>query len=150
MKTTDELVRELADREAIRELTARYCDCVWRKDIDGIVNLFVGDGAFIVEGLEEEAVARGHAGLRKVYEKSIAEINARLFVHNQIFNLHGGNHATGRCYVEVFGGKASIDRIGLGFYEDEYSKSDNEWKFASRRYFLDVIDTAVSLRTFIV
>ena len=30
MKTTDELVRELADREAIRDLPIRYCDCLCR------------------------------------------------------------------------------------------------------------------------
>jgi hypothetical protein len=34
-KTTEQIVTELADREAIRELPQRYCDCVWRGDVDG-------------------------------------------------------------------------------------------------------------------
>ena len=54
METTDELVREVAAREAIRDLSARYCDCVWRKDLDGLVSLFTEDGTFVVEGLEVE------------------------------------------------------------------------------------------------
>ena len=33
MKNNDELLNELLDREAIRELPVRYCDCVWRNDM---------------------------------------------------------------------------------------------------------------------
>ncbi len=151
METTDELVREVVAREAIRNLSARYCDCIWRGDLDGLVSLFTEDGAFVVEGLEVEAVARGHAQLRKVYEKAIGELNPRLFIHSPVVDLLGGNRATGRCYAEVFSAKLGMQRVGLGYYEDEYAKVGDKWKFASRRYFLDAIDTEVSLRrTFMV
>ncbi len=150
METTDQLVRELAAREAIRDLSARYCDCIWRNDLDGLVSLFTEDGTFVVEGLEVEAISRGHAQLRKVYEKAIAEMSPRLFIHSQVVNLLGGNRATGRCYAEVFSAKLGMQRVGLGYYEDEYAKVGDEWKFGSRRYFLETIDTAVSLRTFMV
>lgn len=146
MATTDDLAREIADREAIRDLSARYCDCIWRKDLDGLVNLFTVDGSFIVEGLEVESVSRGHARLRKVYEKALAEIDPRLFIHSQIVDLLGADRATGRCYVEVFSAKYGMERVGLGYYEDQYAKVGDKWKFASRRYFLDSIDTVVSLR----
>jgi hypothetical protein len=43
MKTTDELARELSDPDAIRDLPVRYCDCLWRKDIDGLIRLFADD-----------------------------------------------------------------------------------------------------------
>jgi len=43
-----------------------------------------------------------------------------------------------------------MQRIGLGYYEDQYTKIGDKWKFASRHYFLDSIDTEVSLRTFMV
>ena len=151
METTDELVREMAAREAIRDLSARYCDCIWRHDLDGLVSLFIEDGTFIVEGLEVEAISRGRAQLRKVYEKALSELNPRLFIHSQVVDLLGGNRATGRCYAEVYSAKLGMQRVGLGCYQDEYAKVDNKWKFASRRYFLDVIDTEVSLRrTFMV
>ena len=151
MGTTDDLVREIAAREAIRDLSAQYCDCIWRKDIDGLVSLFTDDGTFRVEGLEVEASSRGHAQLRKVYEKALDELDPRLFIHSQVVDLLGAKRATGRCYVEVFSAKYGMERIGLGYYEDEYAKIGDKWKFTSRRYFLDTIDTAVSLRrTFMV
>jgi uncharacterized protein (TIGR02246 family) len=150
VEATDELVREIAAREAIRDLSARYCDCIWRQDLDGLVNLFTDDGTFVVEGLEVEAISRGHAELRKVYEKALAEISPRLFIHSHVVDLLGGNRATGRCYAEVYSAKLGMQRVGLGCYEDEYAKVGDKWKFASRHYFLNVIDTAVSLRTFMV
>ena len=36
MTPTEELVRELVDREAIRDLSDRYCDCLYRHDLDGL------------------------------------------------------------------------------------------------------------------
>lgn len=146
MKTTDELARELADHEAIRDLAARYCDYVCRADLDGLVNLFAEDGTFKVEGLEVEAIARGHADLKKVYAKSIAKLNTRLFVLNHVLDLCGEHRATGRCYVEVYSANLGMERVGLGYYDDEYVKVGDQWKFASRRYCLDVIDAGVSLR----
>ena len=37
MKTTEQLVQDLLDREAIRDLPKRYCHCVWTGDLEGIV-----------------------------------------------------------------------------------------------------------------
>jgi ketosteroid isomerase-like protein len=54
MKTTDELVRELADREAIRDLPIRYCDCISRNDLEGVVSLFTEDSSFVVKTSENE------------------------------------------------------------------------------------------------
>lgn len=151
MKTTAELVHEVVAREAIRNLSARYCDCIWRNDIESLVSLFTEDGAFIVEGLEVEAISHGRAKLREVYAKAIAELHPRLFIHSTVIELVGENRATGRCYSEVYSAKLKMQRVGLGYYEDEYVKVRDEWKFASRRYFLDAIDTEVSLRrTFMV
>ena len=151
MQTSEELLRKIVARDGIRDLSDRYCDCIWRNDIEALVSLFTEDGTFIVEGLEMEATARGPAQLRKVYKKAISEMEPRLFIHSQVIKLVDENRATGRCYSEVFSAKLKLQRVGLGYYEDEYAKVGAEWRFASRRYFLDTIDTEVSLRrTFMV
>ncbi len=138
----------LAKRSAI---FPHYCDYIWRNDLDGLVSLFTEDGTFIVEGLGVKSISRGRAQLKKVYEKAIAEMDPRLFIQSHVIDLLGENRATGRCYVEVFSAKFGMQRVGLGYYEDQYAKVGEEWKFASRRYFLENIDTAVSLRrTFMV
>ena len=134
MKSTDELVRELSDREAIRELPVRYCDCVWRNDIDGLVGLFADDAFFVVKGREREAVTKGRADLKKMYEQALGDVNPRPYIHNHVVELRGGNRAIGRCYVELRSAKSNMEWIGTGFYEDEYAKVGDFWKFASRRF----------------
>jgi hypothetical protein len=47
-KSLEQTVTELADRDQIRELPQRYCDCVWRGDVEGIVELFADDGQFTI------------------------------------------------------------------------------------------------------
>ena len=150
MKTTDELVLELADREAIRDLSVLYCDCLWRKDVDGLLGLFTDDATFVVKGIEVEAVSRGRAALKKMHEKALAETTPRLLVHNQIVNLLGGDRATGRCCVEVRNLGITMEWIGVGYFEDEYAKLGNQWKFATRYHTFDGVDNKVYLRTFIV
>jgi SnoaL-like domain len=150
MKTTEDLLRELADREAIRDLPVRYCDCLWRKDLDGVIELFTEDCTFVIKGVEVEAASRGHGDLKRMHQKALAETNPRLFVHNQIVNLLGADRATGRCCVEVRNARIGMEWIGIGYFEDRYAKIGDEWKFASRVHSFDGIDQKIWLRTFIV
>ena len=63
MKNANNLLKDLLDREAIRELPARYCDCVWRNDIPALVKLFAPDGRFSMATAAQTYVAQGHAEL---------------------------------------------------------------------------------------
>ncbi|MGD0076317.1 MAG: nuclear transport factor 2 family protein [Candidatus Binataceae bacterium] len=148
MKTTDELVRELADREAIRDLPIRYCDCLCRNDLEGLVSLFTEDGTFAAKDPENEVITRGRAELKKMYENLVSEVYPRPYIHTHIVELRSGDRATGRCYVELRSAKVAIEWVGSGYYEDSYAKVGEEWKFASRR--LIEIGMAISLRTFMV
>src|SRR5271168_2907523 len=140
MKTTDELVRELVDREAIRDLPIRYCDCLWRKDVDGLLDLFTGDATFVMKGIEVEAVSTGRAQLKRMHEKALAETTPRLLVHNQIVTLLGGDRASGRSCVDMRNMNITMEWIGLGYFEDEYAKVGNQWKFAARRHGFEGLD----------
>jgi ketosteroid isomerase-like protein len=148
MKTTDELVRELADREAIRDLPIRYCDCISRNDLEGVVSLFTEDGSFVVRNSENEVVTRGRTELKKMYENLVSNVHPRPFIHTHVVELRGADSATGRCYVELRSAKLAMEWLGSGYYEDEYTKVGEEWKFASRR--LIEIGMGPSLRTFMV
>lgn len=146
MKTTEELVRELADREAIRDLPVRYCDYLWRNDVKGYLSLFTDDGTFFAKDVENEVTARGGAELKRMFENAVREVQPRHFTHTHVINLLNGQSATGRCYVELRSGKVGLDWIGSGYYEDEYVKVGEEWKFACRRFI--EFDEAIYLRTF--
>ena len=149
MKTTQDFVRELIDREAIRDLQVLYCEFLSRKDLDGLLSLFTDEATFVIKGIEVEAVSQGRATLKKMHEKALAETTPQLFIHNQIVNLLGGDRATGRCCVEVRNMSITMELIGVGYFEDEYTKAANEWKFARRYHTFDGLDDKIYLRTFI-
>ncbi len=148
MKTTDELVRELADREAIRNLPLHYCDCICRNDLDGLINLFTENASFVVKNAENEVVTRGRRELKKMYENLISQTHPRPYTHTHVIELRNENSATGRCYVELRNAKVEMEWIGSGYYEDEYTKLRGEWKFASRR--LNEMGMTPLLRNFMV
>lgn len=133
MSGTKELLQDLLDREAIRDLPLRYCDCVWRNDIDGLVSLFARKGEFIFRNGDMEAGAQGHAALKAFYEKGL-DIAPRPFIHNHVIELKGAKKALGRCYLDLRNGKDQMRFMGAGHYDDTYVKEKGEWKFA-RRYF---------------
>ena len=87
-----------------------------------------------------------------MYESVVGNVHPQHYIHTHVVELHSGNSATGRCYVELRRVKVDADRqiewIGSGYYEDCYAKVGEEWKFVSRS--LIEIGMAIPLRTFMV
>ena len=134
-KSIEQTVLELANLEAIRELPLRYCDCVWRNDVTGIVDLFANDGAFITKGRKREHRAEGREALLKLYGGlTSGDITPRPYIHNHVVELKGDGDASGRCYVEIRDAKKNFQWGGSGFYEDTYVKLGDGWKFKSRTF----------------
>jgi hypothetical protein len=131
-KNLEAMVAELADREAIRALPQRYCDCVWRGDAAGVVDLFADDGAFIVSGGGRDRSVRGRAELLKTYSSDLSSIKPRPYIHNHVIEFSGDRRASGRCYVEVRNAADNMNLLGTGYYNDEYVKVGDQWKFQSR------------------
>jgi hypothetical protein len=131
-RTLESLVAELCDREAIRALPQRYCDCVWRGDVAGIVDLFAEDGSFIVSGGGRDRSVSGRANLLKAYGSDLSSIQPRPYIHNHVIELKGNGRASGRCYVEVRDAAHDMNMLGTGYYNDDYIKVGDEWKFQSR------------------
>jgi len=145
-KKSDELLRELADREAIRDLAVRYMDCLWREDVDGLVSLFTADGTFTAKDAEDEVVSNGRDELKKMCQRAFSQVHPRHFIHTHVLELRDVNKATGRCYVELRSATDGMAWLGSGYYEDEYVKAGEEWKFASRRFV--EMEKAIPLRAF--
>jgi ketosteroid isomerase-like protein len=145
-KPTEELIRELFDREAIRDLSNRYCDCLYRHDLDALVTLFTSNATFVVKDHESEVVNRGRAKLKRMFARLVSDANPRPVIHAQVVELHSADSASGRCYVELRTDISQVEEAGSGYYEDEYAKVGTEWKFACRRLF--AMDSTISLRTF--
>lgn len=126
-------LQDLLDREAIRDLPLRYCDCVWRDDIPALVKLFAREGEFVIRIGEQETAAKGHAALLEFYAQGLG-IAPRPFIHNHVIELEGGRKATGRCYLDLRSGKENMRFMGAGHYADTYVKEKGEWKFLRRHF----------------
>ncbi len=130
-KTTDELLAELLDREAIRDLPARYCDCVWRGDIDGLVQLFTEDGAFVIKTLEGETRVEGREALKEFYRVGLRH-QQRPLIHNLVIDLKPKGRASGRAYLDLRSARHNYELMGAGHYADEYRKLRGRWYFETR------------------
>src|SRR5215472_17041025 len=126
-KTLESIVNEMADREAIRALPQRYCDCVWREDVTAVVGLFAEDGSFTVSGGGRERTARGRSELLKTYGSDLSAIKPRPYIHNHVIELKGSGRASGRGYLEVRNAADNMKLMGTGYYNDEYVKIGDEW-----------------------
>ncbi len=129
----DQQLDGLLAREAIRDLPLRYCDCVWRDDVDGIVDLFTTDGSFIAIFNGNETASTGTEGLREFYVGGL-DMKPRPYIHNHVIELTSATTATGRCYLDLRNGSNNMEWLGAGYYEDAYTKVGDDWKFQSRRF----------------
>lgn len=131
----EQQVADLLAREAIRDLPLRYCDCVWRDDIDGIVALFTTAGSFTVLIADTETKVEGHDALREFYAGAM-DLMPRPYIHNHVVDLVADDIATGRCYLDLRSARNNMDWLGAGYYEDAYRATTDGWKFASRRFYV--------------
>ena len=140
-KRLDELehrVNELAARDAIRELTAAYCQKVMQGDGEGVVSLFAEDASLethFPDGSEQDdTVSRGTAELREAYT-DLDAMSLKPFIHNHIIEVDG-DRARGFCAVEIRLTQDGVAYTGAGHYEDEYRRVDGSWKFQRRELFV--------------
>ena len=124
-------VRQLADKEAIRNLARLYAHHVWQLDIDALVDLFADDGEMDTS-LEEPI--RGRAALREAFQRLVDDNQADLqpFVHNHVVEIDG-DRASGTAYIDLRSIRDGRSMLGSGYYSDQYVREEGAWKFQSRR-----------------
>jgi ketosteroid isomerase-like protein len=135
-------VRELADKEAIRDLACLYAHHVWQLEVDSLVDLFADDGEM---DTSLEAPIRGREALRAAFQRLVDDDQADLqpFVHNHVIELDG-DRATGIAYVDLRSVRDGRSMLGSGYYRDRYVRQGGAWKFQSRgltlRFFVPLHD----------
>ncbi len=131
MATTDteKIVRELVDKEAIRDLACRYAHCVWRKDVAGAVALFAEDGEM---DTGDRPPVRGREALLDEYRKMITGPDLMPFVHDHLIELHGDT-AEGSAHLDLRGTMDGVSMVGAGWYEDHYVRTAAGWRFQRRK-----------------
>lgn len=133
MTNIERQVAELLAREAIRDLPRRYCDCVWRDDVAGLVDLFAADGRFVADMGGKTYTFEGRAALTTMFTSGLA-IQPRPYIHNHVVELLGDGFARGRCYLDLHSARKNMEFLGAGYYEDEYIATTTGWRFQHRHF----------------
>ncbi|MCV7179468.1 nuclear transport factor 2 family protein [Mycolicibacterium sphagni] len=137
MPNTEDILRELLDREQLKELRARYFRFLDLRDQEGFATVFTEDA--VLEVPEVDLVFRGR---EEIAAKVLASVSGAVSAHHGhtpelIFT--GPDTATGIWAMQdivEWPRAASGERIGItgvGHYRDEYVREDGEWRIAKVR-----------------
>ena len=129
---------ELAAREAIRDLVARYAHAADRGRFDDLIALFTDDG--LLE-LPDGRIAQGHAAIRAMLADAGTSLRAattvpwvRHHVSSHAIDVRDQTHAEGFAYFLVVTERGPDH---WGKYHDRYVVAGDHWCFATRRVRVD-------------
>ena len=131
-KAFEEQVRELADREEIRDLIATYAHRMAHGQ--AAADLFTDDGAYINRGTPDlpPREIRGRAALDEYYCDRTGWAQRPLpMIHNHLISIQG-DEATGICSVEIRLAADGTSIVASGYYKDRFRREGGRWKFVER------------------
>jgi len=127
----------LEEKDAIRELLARYCFHFDLGAFDDWIDLFTPDAVFDVGPRGRFA---GQVGLRH-FLKDVPLAEGRPLVKhcvmNSIVTVDGAN-ATAESYVVVINAGPPLGLTLVGRYDDRLVKTPHGWRFRTRRTHFDL------------
>jgi hypothetical protein len=146
--SADQLVPQLADRLAIRELVDAYAYCADRRDADGQMALFTEDTDFLVYMDSRDPSPTQHLRSRGALAPVFDELNiyeTTMHFNGQSTAVLDGDHASGVTYclahhVKVDGSARSL-MIAAIRYLDSFVKQDGTWLFGQRKLMVDWTET---------
>lgn len=128
---------ELAAREAIRDLVARYNALGDAGRLDALCELFAEDAVLELDGRR----CAGRGAIRALFESAAEEARSgggirllRHFTATHVIELAEGGRASGRLYYQVLT-EHGLDHWGR--YLDAYRVDAARWCFAERRATVD-------------
>jgi hypothetical protein len=127
---SDQLLREVADREEIRDLIARYAHRVAHGV--SIADLYTDDGAFITRfpGRPVREI-RGREALDRHFDFPRSGDRPLPMIHNIMLEITGDT-ASGICSNELRMTEDARSMIGSGYYLDKYRRERGRWRFVVR------------------
>ena len=118
------------DELAIRSLVARYCDAVCRRDPDAWAATWAPDCRWDLGG---DRVTHGIADTVRLWQTAIAKYDWVGQVATTGLVEVDGDRGSGWWYLIEFNNRAQGDgTMHLGHYDDEYTRTPDGWRFASR------------------
>ena len=133
-------VRELEDREAIRELHNQYCFIQDRghqhrreEDVQAFLGLCAPE--FVWDNSPDGTRAhRGHEEVAKYLRMIWARFDDCMhYFHNLSITFDSDTRARGRSSFHAVGDIDGESFVAAGYYEDEYVRTADDWRFLLHR-----------------
>ena len=144
MKTLSE------DKEAIRELIARFADAVTRFDAESFGPLWAEDGEWVI-GEPMSLTINGLTNIKTTFDQIVCKWDFfAQFANPVLIEIHG-DEAKARCICEEFGinSKSGETYHNIALYLDKLGRTDTGWRFERREYrYLWLDDRPLSGRIF--
>jgi ketosteroid isomerase-like protein len=124
---------QLVDLEEIRAVTHRYGIALDKFDIDGTLAQFLPDALFDASAFGLSRM-EGHGDMREFFEHNAAAMETQMHLFaNHVIEFDGPDLAHGTNYLVEDGIAKNGARITcLGRNEDEYVRTEDGWRIASR------------------
>ena len=130
----------LEEKDAIRELLARYCFHFDAGEFDQWLELFTEDGVFDLGSRGRFAGREALRSFLKVVPLTDGLPMIRHCVTNVIIDVQG-EQATAHSYVLVVRGGAALGVLAAGRYADQLTKQGGAWRFRERKVYFDLMAT---------
>ncbi len=128
----------LEEKDAIRELMARYCFHFDNGEFDAWLDLFTPDGAFDLGAMGRFT---GRENLQKFLQMIPLTNGLPMIKHcvmNSIVSVDA-HLATAQSYVIVVHGGEQVGVSIAGRYEDQLAKTGDRWRFKERKVHFDLM-----------
>jgi 3-phenylpropionate/cinnamic acid dioxygenase small subunit len=128
----------LEDKDAIRELLARYCFLLDGYKLDQFAALFTADGEWISRNGTAKGPADIEALLRGMVPEPAPGRRRKHFTTNIIIDLTGDAATVISNFLVVRDSEAGPAIAVAGTYEDTVVRTADGWKFKSRKLSHDI------------
>lgn len=129
----------LEEKDAVRELLARYCFHFDNGEFERWLTLFTEDAVF---DLGTRGRFQGRDALRN-FLQIVPLTNGLPMIRHCVLNVIvavDGQRATAQSYVVVLRGGGHELAVSIaGRYEDQLAKVGGEWRFAERKVLFDLM-----------
>jgi 3-phenylpropionate/cinnamic acid dioxygenase small subunit len=135
----------MSAQDDIRDLMFRYCEMIDAGDVDGLVELFAHA---VLGGFEGTREWRGRDEIRAMYggagrrERTAGTRRTKHITTNVLIEVDDeSGTATARSYWVLLASEAPDTPINIslaGSYHDRFERVEGVWRFAARRYLVDM------------
>jgi uncharacterized protein (TIGR02246 family) len=128
----NDAIQQLLDIEAIKQLKARYCMCVAKKDWDTFFSLFAEDLEFVQpDGTTHTPRSTFYAFHKRNLQET--DVWGTVPCSTPIITITGPDTASGIWAMEdvhIYPGEGPrVGHHGYGHYHEDYIRTDGGWRF---------------------